>query len=64
MAGEVVEGPAEQTGGGVAAGEEDVEELAAEFDGVAGRFDEFGEEDVFVAALRGWISRGRWLGLG
>jgi hypothetical protein len=38
--------PAEQRRRGVATGEEDVEELGAEFDGVAGLGGEFFQEDV------------------
>ncbi len=45
---EQVEGPAEQGGGGVAAGEEDVEDLRAEFDGIARLRRQRFEEDVFL----------------
>ena len=40
------EGPAEQRGGGITTGEEDVQQLAAEFDGVPGSGDQSFEEDV------------------
>lgn len=48
---ELVEEPGEQRGGGVAAGEEDVEELGAEFDGVAGARGELFEEDVALLVV-------------
>jgi hypothetical protein len=46
VADQFVHEPAEQRRRGVATGEEDVEELGAEFDGVAGLGGEFFQEDV------------------
>ena len=46
VARETVAGPSHQPRRGVSSGEQDVEELAAEFDGVLGGFDELVEEDI------------------
>lgn len=48
VAKELVEGPGEEGCGCVAAGEQDVQELGAEFDGVAGLLCKGFEEDVFL----------------
>lgn len=50
--GEAHEDVGEEGGGGVAAGEEDGNEMGAEFDGVAGGFYEGVEEDVFLFLVR------------
>ena len=53
MSGELEEDIGQQGGGGVSAGEEDVDEFETEGDGGADPFREFVKEDVSPAWVRG-----------
>ena len=57
MPGELEEDIGQQRGGGVSAGEEDVDEFEAQGDGGANSFREFVKEDISAV----WVGGGRFL---